>query len=177
MHTISEESSFRMSESGSQVAYRLAPMTTMMELKTKEVSPMTNSEILRCPYSGSPLSVSEHHLHSAEHNYPIKDGIPNLVLDGQVAAIDEVFQRQYDEKTARLYDKALKTQSVLGGCWEPTQRRSMVRLLSPPQGGRVLEVAVGTGANLPFLSSALGPEGELFCVVKVAGKRFRLFPS
>lgn len=138
---------------------------------------MTNSEILRCPYSGSPLSVSEHHLHSAEHNYPIKDGIPNLVLDGQVAAIDEVFQRQYDEKTARLYDKALKTQSVLGGCWEPTQRRSMVRLLSPPQGGRVLEVAVGTGANLPFLSSALGPEGELFCVVKVAGKRFRLLPS
>lgn len=135
--------------------------------------------MMRCPYSGLPLNAGEGGLHSEERSYPLIDGIPSLVADGRVAPIDKLFQNQYGERTAGMYDVALKLQSLLIGCWEPAQRRRLVRLLDPPRGGRVLEVAVGTGANLPHLAPAVGPEGHIVGVdlsaamMKVAQKRAR----
>ncbi len=60
------------------------------------------------------------------------------------------------KKTAQIYDRLLKVQSCLFGCWEPAERRRLARLLGPPRGGLILEVAVGTGANLTHLAAAAG---------------------
>lgn len=117
--------------------------------------------ILRCPASGKPLHVAGNSLRALGQSYALAEGIPNLVEEEQVADLDALFQKQYDEKTARVYDRLLKVQSFLFGCWEPAERRRLVSLLNPPAGGLFLEVAVGTGANLPHLAAAAGPESSL----------------
>lgn len=117
--------------------------------------------LLRCPYTGSALRLAGNTLQSGAHVYPIQNGIPNLVREEQVSAIDQYFQQQYGAEAARSYDRAIFLLSLLIGCWEPAQRRRLAQLLDPPTGGLVLEVSVGTGANLPFLSEAVGQRGEI----------------
>ena len=117
--------------------------------------------ILRCPASGEPLHLIKNGLRAAEQSYIFTHGFADLVAAKQVASLDTLFQKQYDEKTAQIYDTLLKVQSCLFGCWEPAERRRLARLLGPPRGGLILEVAVGTGANLTHLAAAAGPESTL----------------
>lgn len=132
----------------------------MTVLPKECISPARAPEdLLRCPYSGLPLVVTEEQISSVKHTYSRIGGFLNLVLEEKLDPLDTFFQKQYGKKTASRYDQVLKTQSVLFGCWEPAQRRNLVRLLNPPPGGLVLEVAVGTGANLPLIAKAIGPEG------------------
>ncbi|WP_461361904.1 class I SAM-dependent methyltransferase [Candidatus Darwinibacter acetoxidans] len=114
--------------------------------------------VLRCPYTGLPLQAAGSTLLAEGQFYAIVDGIPCLVREDQLAEIDRHFQKQYDEQAAEKYDRAIDLLSVLGGCWAPTQRRRLARLLSPPK-GMLLEVSVGTGSNLPYLTQTLGGTG------------------
>lgn len=135
--------------------------------------------ILRCPYTGAPVTLAGEHLRAGDRRYPIVDGVPSLVEDGRLSAIDQHFQDQYNDETARRYDAIIRFQSLLIGCRESTERRKMVDLLAARPGSRVLEVAAGTGANLPFLSRAVGPAGEIVAVdlsmamIRVAQRRAR----
>lgn len=165
--------------------------------------------VLRCPYSGVRLRLSpvagdtfdsvgeaadgaedasdvagdDLCLVGGPRPYRIVDGVPWLLLEERVADIDHYFQRQYGDETARKYDAAIKLQSLLIGCWEPAERRRMVELLDVPAGSRVLEVAVGTGANLPFLSRRVGPDGQIvgvdlsMAMIRVAQHRAQPVPS
>ena len=139
--------------------------------------------ILRCPYTGDQVSLSKDGLYSRDRKYAVIEGIPSLVLDEKVATIDQVFQEQYDERTARVYDRTLRLQSLALGCWEPAERRRLIQLLNPPHGGRVLEVSVGTGANLRHLTRAIGSDGQIIGVdlslamLQVALKRLKKIGS
>lgn len=119
-------------------------------------------EILRCPYTQSGLRV-EGDVLAAEggRTYRVVDGVPWLLDEEAISALDRDFQRQYTEADARSYDRLVRLLSLLLGCWEPRERRKIADLLDLRPGMRVLEVSVGTGANLPYLARGVGPEGRL----------------
>ncbi len=94
--------------------------------------------------------------------YSVVDGVPWLLDEATLSALDRAFQRQYTEKDARSYDRLVRLLSLLLGCWEPRERRKIVDLLDLRPGMRVLEVSVGTGANLPFLARRVGAEGQRY---------------
>lgn len=147
--------------------------------KTIDKRGLSVQQILRCPHSGLPINEGTSGWRARERQYPMVDGILDLVIPERVAAIDAHFQEQYGADTAKKYDSLLRLLSLVIGCRESAQRRRLVKLLNPPLGGRVLEVAVGTGANLPHLAKAVGPGGEILGVdlslamLKVAEKRPR----
>lgn len=127
--------------------------------------PQETLNTLCCPYTHARL-----HLHpeadelvvESGRTYRVVDGVPWLLDEETVSALDRDFQRQYTEKDARSYDRMVRLLSLLLGCWGPRERRKIVDLLDLRPGMRVLEVSVGTGANLPFLAQQVGPEGCLY---------------
>ena len=118
--------------------------------------------ILRCPHCGAQLaleppegvdSLSEARLTSrCGRSFPVTGGIPDLVFPPGQPYVDENAEN-YDALTAFI--------GQLLGADEAEVRRQAVGLLELREGGRVLEVACGTGANFPALLDAVGPSGEV----------------
>jgi len=87
--------------------------------------------------------------HSGER-FPIRDGIPLLLRESSLSGSNLRYQRFYN-RSAGLYDAAIRLVAKLGGWGEERFRREYLRELEVQDGGRVLEVSVGTGANIPLL--------------------------
>jgi len=108
--------------------------------------------ILRDPATGEELELrGEELVNPAGHqSYPIVDGIPDFLasVDGQ----NKKYQRLYD-CIAVLYDPMFRLFRWL----HPRQdiRREVMEELEFPSAGRVLEVSVGTGANIPYVPREL----------------------
>lgn len=117
--------------------------------------------ILRCPRSHEPLRlVSEPgpdgspqqvlvSVPSGER-YAVRDGIPVLLDQNAVSGLNRRYQGLYN-KVARLYDPALRLMAYLVGGREQRFRWEYLQELGVHAGQRVLEVSVGTGANLRSL--------------------------
>jgi ubiquinone/menaquinone biosynthesis C-methylase UbiE/uncharacterized protein YbaR (Trm112 family) len=123
--------------------------------------------ILRCPGSHEPLRlVSEAGPDGGSHQvlvgepsgakYAVRDGIPVLLDQGAVLASNLRYQGYYN-KAARLYDPALRLLAFLVGGREQRFRWEYLKELGVRSGMRVLEVSVGTGANLRGL-----PDGAAY---------------
>jgi ubiquinone/menaquinone biosynthesis C-methylase UbiE/uncharacterized protein YbaR (Trm112 family) len=90
---------------------------------------------------------------SSGSRFPIRDGIP--VFLREVEGLNRKYQTMYDrlapgyDFAERLYHWVLR---------KPSYRLEYTGELEIPAGGRVLEVSVGTGANLRYLR----PDAELF---------------
>jgi len=87
-------------------------------------------------------------VHSGEI-FPIRDGIPLLLDTSKVTGFNQTYQRFYN-RVAGLYDGAIRLYANLAGRGEQHFREEYLRELDVRDGGRVLEVSIGTGANLPF---------------------------
>lgn len=80
--------------------------------------------------------------------YPLQDGIPAFA--GNVSGQNKKYQALYD-RIAAFYDSSEKLYSWLKRKQDP--RRVYLHELDIPSGARILEVSVGTGANLRYLPS------------------------
>jgi ubiquinone/menaquinone biosynthesis C-methylase UbiE/uncharacterized protein YbaR (Trm112 family) len=117
--------------------------------------------ILRCPRTHEPLHlVSEPgpngkpqqvlvSLPSGER-YAVRDGVPLLLDQDAVSGPSLHYQRIYN-KVARFYDPALRLAARMVGGREQRLRLEYLQKLGVHAGQRVLEVSVGTGANLRCL--------------------------
>ena len=82
--------------------------------------------------------------------FSIRDGIPLLLDESKVTGFNQRYQGVYN-KVAGFYDAAIKLFASLAGGGEEHFRGEYLRELEAKDGDRVLEVSVGTGANLHYL--------------------------
>jgi ubiquinone/menaquinone biosynthesis C-methylase UbiE/uncharacterized protein YbaR (Trm112 family) len=88
-------------------------------------------------------------VHSGKR-FRIRDGIPLLLDESKVTGFNRRYQGFYD-RVAGLYDAAIQVTARLAGGGEEQFRREYLREMEIKEGGRVLEVSIGTGANLRCL--------------------------
>ena len=123
-------------------------------------------ELLRCPGCHSALllrhEISDGTVDDGElscshcdRNYLIKDGIARFVSGPEVEGLNRRFVRFYDRYSR--FDTICSKLSFLPMGGERRARAEILRRLEL-NGGRLLEVSIGTGGNLPFLfeSSEIG---------------------
>ena len=82
--------------------------------------------------------------------FRIRDGIPLLLDESQVSGFNRRYQRLYN-RLAGLYDAAIRLFANLAGGGEAHFRGDYLRELEVQDGNRMLEVSIGTGANIRYL--------------------------
>jgi ubiquinone/menaquinone biosynthesis C-methylase UbiE/uncharacterized protein YbaR (Trm112 family) len=96
---------------------------------------------------------------SCSINYSIVDGIPHFIKPEELNGFNRRFSRLYDT-FSWVYRAFSKIAFAYIGMNEETGRREITDRLDP-HGGKVLEVSVGPGVNLPYLIKR--PDvGEIF---------------
>jgi len=88
-------------------------------------------------------------VHSGER-FRVRDGIPLLLDESKVSGFNQRYQGFYN-RIAGLYDASIKLFAYLVGGGEEHFRGEYLRELEIQDGDRVLEVSIGTGANLRYL--------------------------
>jgi ubiquinone/menaquinone biosynthesis C-methylase UbiE/uncharacterized protein YbaR (Trm112 family) len=114
-------------------------------------SPGTHEPLRLSSLAGSAGSATEVlvGVHSGEV-FRIRDGIPLLLDESRLSGFNRRYQRLYN-RVAGLYDAAIKLFATLVGGGEAHFRRQYLQELELQDGCRVLEVSIGTGANLRYL--------------------------
>ena len=131
-----------------------------------------NLDVLACPTYHVSLTPLNHGLHCTrcQKIYPIVDGIPHFIEQGQLTGMNQRFSRLYDWFSwgYRLFSKVAF--AYIGMTEEQARREVTDRL--DPKGGRVLEISIGPGVNLPYLVGR--PDvGEIFGLDISLGQLYR----
>ncbi|MGE5462282.1 MAG: Trm112 family protein, partial [Syntrophothermus sp.] len=120
----------------------------------------TALEVTACPFCRTGLECEEEEgldpllagaliCPRCERQFPIKDGIPRFLEPQALTGFNRHFSRLYDWFSwgYRLFSKVA---FAYIGMDEATGRREITDRLDP-HGGRVLEVSIGPGVNLPYI--------------------------
>lgn len=113
-------------------------------------------DIICCPYCRGDLFANEGHLvcttciKGQERRYPIKEGIAQFVDTEKLPSQDRYIQRVYN-LFSYCYDVLIPLLFTLFGYPEVVLRKEILSYLSLQPGARLLEVSVGTGANIRLL--------------------------
>lgn len=129
--------------------------------------------LYRCPKTGEMLKINNaSELLGSEivtgilsaidgPQYPVSNGIPDFTYPQVLAANDAMTRKEYDV-ASKDYDKLQNvTFSIL--CQnESIFRKDMIGLLRLKKNSVVLETAVGTGLNLPYIIDEMGGNGHVY---------------
>jgi short-subunit dehydrogenase/ubiquinone/menaquinone biosynthesis C-methylase UbiE/uncharacterized protein YbaR (Trm112 family) len=108
-------------------------------------------DLLVCPHCHGPLDSQPQGLAcpACQRDYPVVDGIPHFFQPAELTGLNKRFARMYDW-ISWFYRPFSRAAFAFIGTTEERARREVLDRLEP-QGGRVLEVSVGPGVNLPYL--------------------------
>jgi ubiquinone/menaquinone biosynthesis C-methylase UbiE/uncharacterized protein YbaR (Trm112 family) len=84
--------------------------------------------------------------------FPVRDGIPLLLDESKVSGFNKQYQGIYN-RIAGVYDIAINLFARMAGRGEEHFRREYLQELEVQDGSRVLEVSIGTGANLRYFKT------------------------
>lgn len=112
-------------------------------------------DVLACPNCHGTLEMillpgeGEYRCAKCERSYPVVGGIPHFIEPEQLTGWNRRFSGMYD-LFSWVYRAFSKAAFAYIGMPEEQARREITDRLAP-EGGRVLEVSIGPGVNLPYL--------------------------
>lgn len=110
-------------------------------------------DLLACPHCQGHVewarSAGELRCPTCPRSFPVRDGIAHFIDSQDLGPLDRRFAHLYDW-FSWFYPAFTRAGFALIGMSEGRGRRQVLDRLDP-RGGRVLEVSIGPGSNLPFL--------------------------
>ena len=82
----------------------------------------------------------------------VRDGIPLLLEEASISGFNKQYQGFYN-RAASVYDTIINLVARIAGGGEEHFRRQYLQRLQIHDGSRILEVSIGTGANLHYIQS------------------------
>lgn len=120
-------------------------------------------EVMACPHCHANLAYEAANAslfcNACQQEYPVRQGITHFLQPGELTGENRRFARMYDW-FSWLYRPFSKVAFAFLGMSEEQGRREILDCLDP-HGGRVLEVSIGPGVNLPYLVGR-SDVGEIF---------------
>jgi len=121
-------------------------------------------EILMCPICGNSLEFTRNTLKciGCNHSYSIREGVIDLLPSELIFGSDYRWMKFYNGSASHYFSLFHRIIPMFTLGTEDRARRRWVELLEIKEGDTVLDIATGTGKNIPYLIKKIGDNGTVY---------------